>query len=230
MSSLNNPNDLHLAIQEGRYVVFQQIFEDIKVELDEEFYDPPWEEDAGLEHTTVPMRSIESSSSWHHWKGDDLVLHYAESNVVHLGHSDTRLLLISREQMEHWGLFAFHHGRGHAKQVAREMEAAERRATLDLLRELYENGWDYWSVTYEKELDGVEYEFSAYRIDDLSYAEKDMRLEAALTIAQQMSENGILVSGLPRDTRETKKRALREKISRNLDFKNVESYEKWLKS
>lgn len=242
---------------------FADILKFTEVVIDDEARDPPWEDCDGYEHDEHRMSRIEDCSGWGHnteqfVKGKQLfvwVPHYNQEDVVHVGNYDRRLITISREQAAAWGIYGHRHGpdyeevlspvkkvkikvpaargMGQSKQVAREMEAEERRRTLDQLKDWYANGWTYYGVVCGHPA-AARHRVgdSLWHIDDEEYADKEVRPDVAYNTAVALQKLGYTVLNMPTGerTKEEKRALLRWRVAYNLGFKKVEDYLRWVSS
>ena len=84
-----------------------------------------------------------------------------------------------------------------SRQVAAEALAADAAEPSRQLVEWYEDGWQWYGVRCRYDALGDEYEASLWGIDDAEYAEREIKVEMALDVADQLEKAGFTVTGKP---------------------------------
>jgi hypothetical protein len=234
---------------------YKDILDHTTVVIDEDATDPPWEDCCGYEHEEHQLRKIEDDLGWGHYdKNDNWVPHYNKDDVARVGSWDNRLITISKQQAAQWGIYEHRHGEdygvhlspvkkvpikvplargmGCSKQVAREIEAQERRRTLEQLKRWYSEGWTYYGVVCDHPVaERHNVNESVWGIDDEEYAEKEVRHEIAGQVAHALERRGYTVTNKPGPTTLAEKQErLRDRVARNLGFEDGKAYLRWLSS
>jgi len=104
--------------------------------------------------------------------------------------------------------------------VAAEALAAARRQTIAQLVNWYENGWQWYGVRCRYDALGDEFEASLWGIDDAEYAEREIKVEMALDVADQLEQAGYTVTGKPECRQGLSHTDKQERIRRNLAAQN----------
>jgi hypothetical protein len=86
---------------------------------------------------------------------------------------------------------------GASKQVAAEMTALWERRYIDQLVKWYIDGFEWWWVKCEYEIDGEIYEASLSGIDDYDHADTTVREELAFDVACQLEKMGYVIKMQP---------------------------------
>lgn len=173
----------HRTVRRPRQIDFADILAASQVIADEEYNEAPWERCDGYEHESTSVRS--APDEW-----DSLNM---QGSCWHTGNRERIVVTIDNATVAKWGIFDYCRARGASKQVAREMEAAEKRRSIARLCGWYSHGWESWGVT----CDYYDAHDSLWGIDDYKYANEDVRPEVATNVADQLIEAGHEVIGYP---------------------------------
>jgi len=179
---------------------FDDIRESIKVEYDETMSETPWEHCDGWEHTAETVKS-------HRYEPYADELEKSEGYVWNEG--DREYVVIKLADGEDWGTYKYARARGASRGVARELSASSRKRTIEQLSKWYRNGWEWWVTLGE--FKGARGSFGG--IDDLDYANGDMRNEIAEEIASQLEDEGYTIVGRPVEPRKLTARRLTTAVS-----------------
>lgn len=135
----------------------------------------------------------------------------------HSQHSGNRLVTI--ENFNEWGIYQHRHKQGAAKQVARQIEAAEVARTIEHIVDWYEDRFYYLCAFVEfkgktASLSGID----AHEGD--SYTD-EVRRELAQEIAHELTAEGYTIEGTPGITQEEKRQKTRAAIAEKINSQNA---------
>ncbi|MFA5317186.1 MAG: hypothetical protein WC369_07195 [Dehalococcoidales bacterium] len=183
-------------------VEYEDILEATIVEPDDSMTEAPWDWCDGWEHTATLARRFESAADTEEMQGCCWDSANRERVVITLDDND-------------YGIYQHQRERGASRQVALETVASEKRRTMKLLVNWYENGYEWWRVCSDFTLLGIRYVDSVGGIDDCDYAET-LRDEIAMSVVKQIEDAGYHVTGVPEAqpacTRESKLETIRRRL------------------
>lgn len=98
---------------------------------------------------------------------------------------------------EDYGIYEHLRRNGAARQVAAEVVARERAATIDRIVDWRARGWQYYGVSCYVAIGGAVYDDSLWGISSYDDA-AECRVEIALVVAQQLANAGYVIEGGPK--------------------------------
>jgi hypothetical protein len=197
--------DTMIAVESTPAVVaFDDLLAATRVIDDTDNGEAPWENWDGWEHTAKPPHAFDDADV-RAMQGYCRTWDRGERYVIALPAGDTD------------GVYRYARERGASRQVAAEALAAARRQTIAQLVNWYEDGWQWYGVRCRYDALGDEFEASLWGIDDAEYAEREIKVEMALDVADQLEQAGYTVTGKPEcrrgQSREEKRRSLRYRLA-----------------
>ena len=188
-------------------IAFDDLLAATRVIDDTDNGEAPWENWDGWEHTAKPPHAFDDADV-QAMQGYCRTWDRGERYVIALPAGDTD------------GVYRYARERGASRQVAAEALAAARRQTIAQLVNWYENGWQWYGVRCRYDALGDEFEASLWGIDDAEYAEREIKVEMALDVADQLEQAGYTVTGKPECRQGLSHTDKQERIRRNLAAQN----------
>ena len=169
---------------ENREIPWNDIVTSVTIESDDWDVTPPWDNCDGWEHDARPLTGYGEHDGITGSRG------YARTSW-----KEPNILVEIDDIIDKWGCPSYP---GASKQVKAELIAQIKRDALDQLVKWYEDGWEYFLVAgeYKGASD------SCGGIDSYEYAE-EVAIEVAGNIADQLTNEGYIVTGRPTPTTET---------------------------
>jgi hypothetical protein len=171
-----------VVTEQDRNVDYQDLLDCVEVKPDE-WGDAPWDNCDGFGHET---RGIS------YWDHDDMI--QGANNVARTRRKTLVVEFDNASERCLDGDYRWYRSKGASKQVAAELVAQQRAFRMELLIGWLVNGWEYWVVCAE---------FNGYEacgcggIDDYDYASGEVRAELADELAEQLEEDGFVITGKP---------------------------------
>lgn len=147
----------------------------------DEYSEAPWDSCDGLEHEVKTESQLGYNVDLQEMRG-----HF-------WGDRRECVVVVDKEQVEKWGVYAYARASGASKQVAREMEALNLRNTIDQLREWHSNGYSNYVV----KIDFMDECESCGGIDDEDFARHEMVHEIAGEVVAKLEARGFKILGQP---------------------------------
>lgn len=195
------------VVTRSPYIDWDEILDHTKVEADEYYNETPWANDEGYSHVAVDLDKWMDDRELPFNMRDQL----RRARACVYSQSDREYVMLQIEddgnKQAH---FEYMRKQGASKQVAAELAACWQREYVNQLVEWYKNGWVWYMVAVDFEIEGEEYTESCGGILEEDYAKDEMQPELVGNVAHCLEKRGFIVTNKPKRVAQWKQKRIRE--------------------